>query len=165
MSRSTVIAACKPCYQCAQQCTDGSMVCNTPPCPVPHPYTFKPDYWLACAPGSPGCPVGYPTVVPQDCPGGTYACHVNSVPRFCCSAAPPPTTNNPPPTPVGCTPSCGGGSCGFSNDGCGGSCGCNECELCTLKCGQAKDCGGNCTNTDSGVPGIVFIVTPKWICW
>ncbi|OQA22483.1 MAG: hypothetical protein BWY63_00813 [Chloroflexi bacterium ADurb.Bin360] len=37
---------------------------------------------------------------------------------------------------------------------------CQEGESCSLKCGQIKNCGGNCESTDDGVPVAPSIVSP-----
>lgn len=61
------------------------------------------------------------------------------------------------------TTSCGGQSCGGTTEHCQctNECGstiywdqtvtCLECEECDINCGQAKDCGGNCSSSDDYV--------------
>jgi len=46
------------------------------------------------------------------------------------------------------------------SNGCGGTCPCKECVTCTKKCGQVKDCGGTCANTDDGAPTAPTIISP-----
>ncbi len=47
---------------------------------------------------------------------------------------------------VGCTSPAGSCSGTYSDS----SCACIECQTCATKCGQAKNCGGNCASTDIG---------------
>ena len=37
---------------------------------------------------------------------------------------------------------------------------CKECVVCSPRCGQALDCGGNCSNADNGAPAAPAIVSP-----
>lgn len=149
-SCSYAIRTCDPsgvCYNGGELC-NGCYTCNPA---APYDCVSVPDEWLSC-----DLTKGVPTTAPRTCPIGTYACNVDSVPGSCCSFAPP----TDPPAPPGCSASCNYSYCGFGDNGCGGSCICNECQMCTIACGQAKDCGGNCANTDAGVPAAPTLVSP-----
>lgn len=37
---------------------------------------------------------------------------------------------------------------------------CKECVVCSPECGQALDCGGNCSNADNGAPAAPAMVSP-----
>lgn len=150
---------CGDCYQGQSLCSSGASYCpggagNCPPYTAVYCY----DYFVGC--GSGPTPTGGYT----QCEAGFFACNQNSQPGFCCPVGGPTPTDGPVPTgSSGCPGSatCPASYCGWTSNSCGGVCACNECETCTLKCGQAKDCGGNCASTDSGVPGTVSIVTPN----
>ena len=148
--------SCGACYQGMQLCTSGASYCpgGTGNCP-PYTAVYCYDYQRTCTGAL------TPTVILNQCGPGYYGCNQNSQPGYCCPvgvATPVPTSG---PGGPGCTPNCGGAYCAWKDNGCGANCACNECETCTLKCGQAKDCGGSCTSTDSGVPGTVSIVSPN----
>lgn len=149
---------CGDCYQGMKLCTTGSFYCDSIyGCP-PYSVIFCYDKQIACTGAL------TPTVVLNQCPAGTYGCNQNSQPGFCCPVGGPSPTSNPVPTGTGGCPgsaTCPASYCGWAANSCGGTCACNECEMCTLKCGQVKDCGGTCTNTDSGIPGTVSIVSPN----
>jgi len=146
---------CQECYQGQQLCTGGGLGnCIQDPCP-PYPFSWCYDYFEAC----PGQPT--PTGGLTQCGIGFYGCNQNGQPGFCCPVGLPTPVPTSGPGGPGCVPACGGAYCGWEDNGCGENCACNECATCTPACGQAMDCGGNCANTDSGVPGVVSIVSPN----
>lgn len=142
--------------QCAGEliAVDGTNRCPDGGGTATHPCVYDPDKWVCNVAGQ------EPVIVSV---GGNaqYACNVDSQPGGYCDYGPqPPVPNDGSPPPASCTPSCDLTTPGFKLDGCGGCCVCNETVMCTLACGQTRDCNNPCPATDAGIPAAPVGISP-----
>lgn len=64
------------------------------------------------------------------------------------------------PTIVPCVEDTPYNACGWTYWRCSTAT-CHECQGCGRRCGQALDCGGNCSNADNGAPSVPTIISPN----